>query len=100
MRFLHGFVGKEASKEDVEAQIPQASEGKQTQAQEVIERPGLEARSSRFQRPQLKGERIRTVSGPYYLRFAMSGFGVVAEEVFDLLDEVVVSFDVGVGFFL
>lgn len=38
-RFLHGIVGQEASQEDVEAQIPQASEGESSQA-EVIPRMG------------------------------------------------------------
>jgi hypothetical protein len=38
-RFLHGIVGQEASQEDVEAQIPQASEGESPQA-EMIPRMG------------------------------------------------------------
>jgi hypothetical protein len=35
VRFLHGFVGEEASKEDVEAQVSQAFEGESSQTQEV-----------------------------------------------------------------
>jgi hypothetical protein len=38
-RFLHGIVGKEAPQEDVEAQIPQASQGESPQA-EVIRGKG------------------------------------------------------------
>ena len=34
-RFLHGFACKEAPEEDVEAQVPEAHQGQQAQAQEV-----------------------------------------------------------------
>jgi hypothetical protein len=36
VRFLHGFADQEATQEDVEAQVPQAVEGKPSQAEEVI----------------------------------------------------------------
>jgi hypothetical protein len=39
-RFLHGIVGQEASQEDVEAQIPQASQGESPQAEVIHEWAG------------------------------------------------------------
>ena len=70
-RFLHGIVGQEAPQEDVEAQVPQASQGESPQAEVTSNGPAP--------------------AGP----FLMPGRLLTPQVLLDLFDETVAAIVVG-----